>query len=326
MKTSFGKILTGFCLLFIIASCTTTVEQAVSTGKNAEILVYMDKKLWQSAMGDSIRQLFTQPMEGLNQPEAMFTLLYMESLDDLFKKHRNIIHIVVNDSVKSPKIQYAENVFAKPQTYIEAFASSTDEMTELLLKTMDVLIEKFRQTDYARIQRAFKMQESILIQNKVKNQFSVSMVIPKSFYVAKEANDFMWLRLETNRFSQGLMIYRTGFTDSTMLDPNKLIAWKNSVTELHIPGEVEGSYMRTDTLTYPITGKVKWNNQRVVEIRGLWITMGDYMGGPYVTLFMVDPELKYLYAFDAYVYYPSRDKRDLLLQLEGIIHSVRFSN
>lgn len=317
--------LTGIItVLLIFHACTTTVEQPVSTGKNAEILICMDKKLWQSPLGDSLGSIFTQPAEGLNQPEPMFRLLYLESLDDLFKKHRNIMRIIVSDTVRKPTIQYSDDIFAKPQTYVEAFASSSGEMIELIRKAQSSLFEKFRMTDYARIQRAFKMQESVPIQNKIKNSFNVSMVIPKSFYLAKEAPDFMWLRLETNRYSQGLMIYRTEFSDSTMLQPENLINWKNRITELHIPGEVDGSYMRTDTLTSPIFNKVKWSNNKVIEIRGLWITMGDYMGGPYVTLFMTDPNLKYLYGFDAYVYYPSRDKRDLLLQLEGILHSVRF--
>ncbi len=316
-----------FCILILtgfFSQCTSPVEQAVSTGKNAEILLYIDNKLWQSPVGDSLKMIFMQPVEGLNQPEAMFTLLQLDQLDDLFKKHRNILHIIVSDTVKKPIIQYSDNVFAKPQTYVEVFASSAEEMTILLKKAKNILFEKFRQTDYARIQRAYKMQENIPLQNKIKNQFGVSMIIPKSFYLAKETSEFFWLRLETNRYSQGLMIYRTEFKDSTMFEPKNLIDWKNKLTEMYIPGEVEGSYMSTDTLTQPIVGKVKLNDSEVTEIRGLWITIGDYMGGPYVAVFLTDPGLKYLYCFDGYVYYPSRDKRDLLLQLEGIIHSARF--
>ncbi len=324
MKKYFIYIAGIFAFTLIHQSCTTTVEQAVSTGKNAEVLIYMDTKLWQSELGDSLSKIFMQPAEGLNQPEPLFRLLHLESLDDLFKKHRNILRIVVSDTVKKPILQYSDNVFSKPQTYVEAYASSSEEMIALIHKAQSSLFEKFRQTDYARIQRAFKMQESIPIQNKIKNTFNVSMVIPKSFYVAKEAPDFMWLRLETNRYSQGLMIYKTEFSDSSMLQPQNLISWKNRMTELHIPGEVEGSYMRTDTLITPIINTVQWRNKKVIEIRGLWITIGDYMGGPFVTLFMTDPDLKHLYGFDAYVYYPSRDKRDLLLQLESILHSVRF--
>ncbi len=307
-----------------LSSCTTTVEQPVSTGRNAEILILTDKKTWNSPLGDSVRAIFMQYMEGMNQPEHKFKLLHIEKLDDLFIKHRNILRIVISDTVEKPLLRYSENMYAKPQTYVEALASGINEMTVMLRKAEKILFEKFRQTDYARIQQAYKMQKSVFLQNKVKDKFSVSMVIPKSFYLAKEAEDFLWLRLETNLYSQGLMIYRMKFTDSSMLNPENLIRWKNTITQKHIPGEAEGSYMRTDTLTYPIVSTVKCNDVPVIEIRGLWLVMGDFMGGPYVTLFMTDPQLKFLYAFDCYVYYPNRDKRDLLLQLEGIIHSVRF--
>ncbi len=324
MKTyKFTSILLIAVMMFAI-SCTTTVEQQVSTGKNAEILIYTSTSLWKSPLGDSLKFIFMQPQEGLNQSEPMFTLLHLDKLDDLFKKHRNILHLVVSDTVSESKLQYSDNVFAKPQTYVEAYAPNIEEMVLLLKKAEKVLFEKFRQTDYARIQRAYKMQESIDIQNQIKAKFNISMVIPKSFFVAKDLSDFMWLRLETNRYSQGLMIYRTPYRESLLQNPDDLIRWKNTITETHIPGEVDNSYMRTDTLTSPIVNYVKHNGNPVLEVRGLWLTMGDFMGGPYVTLFMSDPNKEYIYAFDSFVFYPSRDKRDLLLQLEAIMHSVKF--
>jgi hypothetical protein len=320
----FSMLLSGV-IIFFASSCTTTVEQAVSTGNNSEILVYIDNKLWESPVGDSIRSIFMKVQDGLNQPEPMFTLLQLDKLDDLFKKHRNILRIIVNDTVKQPRLQYSDNVFAKPQSYVEAMAPDAHQLTELLKKGEKSLIDKFRQTDFLRIQRAYKMQENVPLQNQIRKDFGLSMVIPKSLYLAKSSPGFVWLRLETNRHSQGLMISRQDYLGENMLNPQFLLDWKNSITQLNIPGEVEGSYMITDTLTHPIVGTTTMNFGNATEIRGLWITMGDFMGGPYVSVFFTDPDKRYLYGLDGYVFYPSRDKRDLLLQLEAIIHSVEFS-
>ncbi len=327
MLTHSGKFITVFigALLLIVCSCTTTVEKAVSTGKNSEILVYIDTKLWESPVGDSIRAIFMKAQDGLNQPEPMFTLLPLNELDDLFKKHRNILRVIISDTVKEARLQYSDNVFAKPQSYVEAMASDPDHLIELLKKGEHALINKFRHTDFLRIQRAYKMQESITIQNQIRSDFGLSMIVPKSFYVAKSSPGFLWLRLETNRYSQGLMIYRQEYNGDQMPDPQFLLDWKNNITQLNIPGEVEGSYMITDTLTHPIISTTSMNFGDATEIRGLWIIMGDFMGGPYVSVFFTDPDKKFLYGLDGYVYYPSRDKRDLLLQLEAIIHSAEFA-
>ena len=312
-------------ILFIATSCTTSVEQSVSTGKNSEILVYIDNKLWNSPVGDSIKSVFMQVQSGLNQPEPMFTLLQLDQLDDLFKKHRNILRVIVNDTVKEPRLQYSDNVFAKPQSYVEIMASDAKQLIQLLKKGEETLIDKFKHTDFLRIQRAYKMQASIPLQNQIINDFGLSMVIPKSFYLAKSSPGFAWLRLETNRYSQGLMIYRQDYTGEEMLETQFLLNWKNLTTTYYIPGEMEGSYMIIDTLAPPAISKTSMNFGDAIEIRGLWITMGDFMGGPYVSVFFTDPDKKYLYGVDGYVFYPSRDKRDLLLQLEAIIHSVEFA-
>lgn len=326
MKTikNFPIILTVLIILSFFSCTTTESTTPVSTGRNAEILITTTKSIWESETGDSIRMIFSQPMEGLNQIEPMFRFLYLEELNDLFKKHRNILSIVIDANIEEAVLQYSDNVFASPQTYVEAIAPNTNELIKLLNKGQKSLFEKFRKTDFARIQTAYSRQTNPATQNKIQNQLGVKLSIPSSFFIAKQTPDFAWLRLETSKYSQALMIYRREFIDSTMLQPEFLRAWKNTITRLHIPGQMEGSYMMTDTLTQPSFRWINHNAGKAIEMRGLWITMGDFMGGPFVTIFMTDPAQQYLYAFDSYVYYPSQDKRDLVLQLEAIMHSASF--
>lgn len=324
IKKNFSLIMTVLVVLSFFSCTTTESGPPVSTGRNAEILITSTKSIWESQTGDSIRMIFSQPMEGLNQIEPMFRFLYLEELNDLFKKHRNILRIVIDSSVEEAVLQYSDNVFAKPQTYVEAIAPNSTELIKLLKKGEKALFEKFRKTDFARIQTAYSRQTNPAMQNQIQNQIGVRLSLPSSFFIAKQTPDFAWLRLETSKYSQGLMIYRREFTDSMMLQPDFVRAWKNTVTRVHIPGQMEGSYMMTDTLTQPSFRWIDHKAGKALEMRGLWITMGDFMGGPFVSFFMIDPAQKYLYAFDSYVYYPSQDKRDLVLQLEAIMHSAEF--
>ena len=66
-----------------------------------------------------------------------------------------------------------------------------------------------------------------------------------------------------------------------------------------------------------------------VETRGCWRTEGDFMGGPFVNFVVLSPDNKQVVFLTGYIYYPSGrikslSKRDLLMQAEGICHSLRF--
>jgi hypothetical protein len=309
----------------IISSCTTTHEgKPISTGRNAEILVLTTNNIWNTDVGDTIKSVFMQPQIGLNQPEPMFRLFQVDKLDDLLKKYRNILHVIIHDSVLKPAVQYSPNPFASPQTYVEIRASSKQDFFETLHKTKETLFEKFRETDYKRIQRAFAMQDNKVLQNQIKNKFGISIILPQSFWMAKEYIDFAWLRLETNRYSQALLMYEQEFVDSSSLHLDYLIELRNTVTRIHIPGSIDGSYMTTDTIIQPIIKFVPYNNTKIIEIRGLWRTIGDFMGGPFVSYVFINPEKNKMIVLEGYVYYPNNEKRDLLLQLEAIIHSLKF--
>jgi len=63
-----------------------------------------------------------------------------------------------------------------------------------------------------------------------------------------------------------------------------------------------------------------------VETRGLWEVNGNFMGGPFINYTLVNEKTNKVVTLDGYVYAPNAPKRDLLLQVETIIHSLEFSD
>lgn len=314
-------------LLILIFSCTTRHEsKPISTGRNAEVLVLTTNKIWNSVVADSLRAVFSKAQIGLNQPEPMFRLLQVDKLSDLLSKHRNILHIIIHDSVQKPIVEYSVNPFAAPQIYIEIRANSEQSFYERLNYSKQVLFDKYRETDYKRIQKAYKSQENKQLQKQIEKKFNCSLTIPQSFWLAKQSTDFAWLRLETAKHSQAILIYQQDFVDSASLNLDYLIKFRNTVTQLHIPGSIDGSYMTTDTIIQPVMRYAPFMDTKIIEIRGLWRTIGDFMGGPFVSYAFVDKHRNKLLILEGYVYYPNKEKRDLLLQLEAIIHSLKFTN
>ena len=50
----------------------------------------------------------------------------------------------------------------------------------------------------------------------------------------------------------------------------------------------------------------------------------DFMAGPFVSYTIVNPTHDKLITAEGFVYYPNKEKRDYLRQLEAMIYSIRF--
>jgi hypothetical protein len=74
----------------------------------------------------------------------------------------------------------------------------------------------------------------------------------------------------------------------------------------------------------PETRKILFNKSYAIETRGLWKTESDFMGGPFINYTVVDTARNRIVAFDGYVYYPNKDKRNYIRQLEAIIRNAAF--
>ena len=186
------------------------------------------------------------------------------------------------------------------------------------------LIEMFRRVELDRINLAFAQTENLSIKETLNKNFGFSLRFPESFYIAVKNKEFAWMRLEAAKYSQAILIYTEPFTDSTQLDPLHLLEFRNRMTKQYVPGDVEGSYMTTDTIIKPVTRVLPFLDAKATEIRGLWRTIGDFMGGPFVSYSFVDTKSNRIITLEGYVYYPNNEKRDLLLQLEAIIHTFAY--
>ena len=62
-----------------------------------------------------------------------------------------------------------------------------------------------------------------------------------------------------------------------------------------------------------------------VETRGMWNVVGDFMGGPFVSYSIVDPTSSKIVTAEGWIFYPNKEKRDLLRQQESILYSLKFA-
>lgn len=109
-----ARFLFNLILLAVVVSAVSCKEgkkggrnmlPAVSGATN-EILVVMNKALWDGAMGDTIKSFFQQPQLGLPQSEPMFDLinLPLANFEKNVKSHRNVLIVEVSPKVDTTEI------------------------------------------------------------------------------------------------------------------------------------------------------------------------------------------------------------------------------
>jgi hypothetical protein len=62
------------------------------------------------------------------------------------------------------------------------------------------------------------------------------------------------------------------------------------------------------------------------ETKGTWQLENDYMSGPFINYSILDKKNNRILVLEGFCYAPSKEKRDLMFELEAIIKSVKFEN
>jgi len=324
-----NKLFLLFILFAFLSSCFDPQKQQMSSsgGGTSEILVVMEKHYWEKESGKAIKDYLGQFQYGLNQEEPIFKLINIPeaSLNDIYKKHRNLLWVDIDKS-KAEKFELKKDVWSQPQSIFKFSAPSEEAFIRLFQDNKESVMEGFKESERERINSAFKPSVKIEHARKMDKLFGFNLAVPKSFYWAKEDENFLWLRKETKDFSQAIVIYTKLYTDTADLSKESLIAFRDSSLKKHIQGTEINSYMGTETNIAPQTRKIIFNDMYAIEMRGFWRQYGGgFMGGPFLSYSFVDENTGRLISIEGYVQYPNENKRDLLLQLEAILHTFKFA-
>jgi hypothetical protein len=321
-----------FLSLLALTSCNEgTGSKPNSSGKTAEMIVVTSNQAkWESPAGDTVRSFFNRDFEVLPQPEPLFELAHipLATFDEtpMFQSHHNILIIDIDQELKNARIDIRKDEWAAPQTVIQISAPTEEEWIAFFNESGSIVLSLLQKSERERLINTFNKFRDAEVRDEVKNIFHFTIELPSGFYVAKKTTGFAWIRKETPKTSQGVMIYTYDFLDTVAFDPARIIAFRNSMTEEYIPGPSEGSFMTVSEEYLPITSKkIDFNGLFAVETRGLWKLENDFMGGPFISFTLVDEKRNKVITIDGYVYAPNAPKRDLMIQMEALIYSLKFT-
>ena len=337
-----NKFFTGFSIitiigLILIVGCTSETrrqqqqqQQGVMpsvTGRTGELVVVMDTSKFNGEVGVSVKQKLSAVFKGLPQPEPIFDLINIpaNAFNQSFKTHRNVLRVNVAEKYTEPRFFIRKNVFAKPQTLVEAQAPNYSELQRLFENRGDDVAQRFIQGEWNRYINLYKGMRNRGAIKHLREKFGISIIVPKGYSVDKDTSNFTWLAKEAPRYSQGFLVYKYPYAGESTFALGYQIQMRNRFTKKFVPGPSPNSYMIVENKATPYIDKKTFNEQTVYEMRGLWKVQNDFMGGPFVSYSVFDENTGNVVTVSGYVYAPRFDKRNYVRQIEAILQTLEIS-
>lgn len=316
-----------FLWLFVpvlLLSCTKkNVEPEKTSGKINTISVIIDDQLWNGEVGDSLRNKFASPVTGLPQEEPLFTINQypIRLLEGFMANSRNII--VVKKETRN-HYELIENEFAKPQNVFHISGKTAAAILTLIEENEQKIIDQIRTTEIAENQRII---DTALINSQIiSDKFRIAMHIPKGYNVVMKKRKFLWLKKEITSGNTSLLIYQVPINQikNRVYPINNIIRMRDSIGNLYIHGTSRNTQMVTEDSYAPYLFNTKFRGKETFETKGTWELKNDFMSGPFINYSIVDWPRNRVLVIEGFCYAPSKEKRDLMFELEAIIKSTEF--
>ncbi|TYA74147.1 DUF4837 family protein [Seonamhaeicola marinus] len=333
------KILLSTLVLLLVFSCKDNKGKAPakflqdSSGNINHVSVILENDLWNGRIGDAIRDVLTKPIYGLPQDEPMFTLSQIppQVFSGFVTKNRTILKIEMG---KDANIEFKEDQYAKPQKVVVLSGKSREDIIGLIKENADKITEIFRNTEIAERQR--QMAKSPHKFEQIKEKLGLTMAFSSIYEIAKERDNFFWFRKNITTGHSHFMIYDLPYdaikrNDSTIV---QIIKIRDSLGKQYFKGRLDGnvnadgtkisSYMITEDAYTPFHGETIIDNKPAFETKGIWELTNDFMGGAFVNYTIEDKVNKRWVGVEGFVFAPSVEKRNYMLELEAIIKSIKI--
>lgn len=295
----------------------------ITTGKINTISVIIEDQLWNGEIGDSIRNKFAAPVIGLPQEEPLFNInQYPVKLLEGFMTDTRAIIVVKKTEVN--KFEIKKNQYASPQNVFHISGRTVSDIVTIMEQNAPQMISMIKNAEIAASQKINK--QSLLDPKIIENKFHTAIQVPTGYVYVLQKRNFLWLKKEFIGGNTSLLLYQVPL-DKYRTDKNwsaKVIQLRDSIGNLYIRGKEPHTNMITEEAYSPYFSKTKLNKYTAYETKGTWQLNNDFMSGPFINYAILDTTYNRLLILEGFCYAPSKDKRDLMHELESIIKSARI--
>jgi hypothetical protein len=325
-----------------------------ANGRVNQILVIADSSVWKSMPGDTFFYYFSAPYLLLPQPEPIFDIIHLtpEQLakQTVKKEFRTILFLadmndensevsaLVKADVGEQKIEevkkdkgystsIARDKWAKAQLLFYIYGFGEEKLAENIARNFPPIGRHINEEDMSIVKAtAYQAGENYDLEAEVKAKFGLDLKIPGDFRKAifNEKTNTLWLRRQSRDIEAGILIHKRPYKSKEQLTKAGIKAIRNEVGKL-VSTHIANTYMRINDEDLPLfVENLTINARYTVQAKGIWDIVNDFMGGPFVSHLMVDPDKGELVFVDGFVYAPAEEKRNFMQEMEVIISTANF--
>lgn len=322
-------------------------------GKPGEIVLIVDSLQWKGTLGSELKKIFRAEVPALPQDEPMFTVIWAhpERNLKLLTQLRNLVYVFTLDQKTAgsrllikgfgpetiARIQrdtsfYLSTIkdeYARGQEVMYLFAPTEEALINHLKKNGKQIIDHFNTLERNRLASTlFNSKSALGVTSFLRREQNIEIKVPVGYQLADKQSDFVWLRQIDPDKDKDIFITWKPYESEYQLLPDSIIAWREAIAKKYLFEDPQNpiSYLVTETENADVFSRqVNFNKHFAMEIRGLWRTNNNTMGGPFLGYTLADQPKGLLYYIEGFAYAPGKDKREYMRELEAILWSFKTS-
>jgi len=299
-----------------------------STGAVNALMVVMENEEWRGPAGDRIREIFAAPMLATPQTEPIFSITQIPP--SVFRgavSHSRSILFIGKDTLSIGHVK--KDVYATPQRVAVVKGKTTDELIQNLDKVSGKAIVSFKDNEIQETQK--RNLKSLTKETDLLDEFKIALNVPSAYKVGKHEDNFVWIDRQIPKGNMNLIVYTMpsdAFSnDSTFV--RDIVKMRDSIGNKYIPGpDVPGkrTFMITERAFSPYVFPAEVSGYKAAEVRGIWEMNGYPMAGPFLSYIINDEENDRKLVIEGFLFKPSSNKRDDMLELEAIMRTLKIDS
>ena len=312
-----------------LSSCDSRGGSSLTraTGIAYEVIVVMDKVLWDSEAGTAVREELTAPIPYLFQAESSMKYTYIrpDQFDGFLKNVRNILIVnIQKDVFTKAALLKEDDKWARGQLVMYLNAPDVPSVETYLSENQNAITNYFTKEEMKRTAEFLRKTYSYTVMEMVKEKYGITLYAPSEIKSFKKGDEGLWFSNDAASGHMNLLVYSFPYVDTNTFTLDYLVAKRDSFLKEMMPGAIPGSYMSTEKRVVDYFASTL-NGKYCGVLRGLWrMEGGDMMGGPFVSYARVDEPNRRVIVTEGFVYEPRRDKGGYIRRLEAALQTTRF--
>lgn len=346
-------------ILYLFSSCTAEQRKNLEPVSSAygnvnSVVVIADEKTIASMPGDTLLYYLEAAYPILPQPEPLFNVRIYSPVQVLARKERKGLrsYIIVANMGEKESAAAAmvrndlgeENVrkaletkgygtkivkdrWADGQILIYVFGKDEAALLDNVQKSFPGIMKKINEHDARQVMStAYFKGENSALQKEIRDTMGVKIKLPKDYKKAAfdpELNTF-WVRYDVKEYIYNILIHKQSYKDKKQFTRENLIAMRDTIGQL-VATDTPNSRMVVNDTDLPLYVEgATVNGNFALEAKGIWEIENDFMGGPFVSYLIHNPNTDELVLVDGFLFGPGKDKREAIQTLENILRTVEF--